>query len=835
VTPRPRTRLLIGALAAAAAGLLGPAAALAACPATPESNGTGYSPPAGAQSLPESGPEILHRPLATSPQLENTRNWDAPPIMVSGSTAYRSGEFLYQDFLYDDRALTYPDEPQRYAGNAADIVEVRIESLADATALRVTFNSMLDPNAVAVTVALGDGASRAIPHGAGAAMPAEVFVTVHGCSGDIVRASDGARLDVHPTVVTDLHRRQLHIEVPHSVFDPRGRAVRVGAAAGLWDSQKDSYLRPDPLKPAFFNVAFREYGAWTQNTWMDQSQNEALSAGDLSPLRTIVDFRKLAARVDDDSDVPSTGPMNRIHVSHFEPAQGRGNNTAAGGVAGDFACDPPACTHEYSGRLQPYSVYVPDRPMPKDGYGLVVNLHGASSNHNHFEGGGPVPPLTTWKMLAEAGHPSIMAMPNARGQSYFYHGLAAADVFEMWADVAAHYRLDPGRVIQTGSSMGGYGTYKLGSQFPDLYTGLFPNVGPSSAVAAHAPPAPSLSGDATDVWRMFASLRHVPVLAGQNIHDPVVPVLSTGKAMSTLDELGYRYDYWYFTADPPVHSEYRHYLRDAYHELSRRSTPIVRDPRRVTHVLNGAMSDARYGLEADHVYWVSGLRLADAQAGPPLGTIDVTSRAIDEPDPEPAAAEQTVGPSLNGSAPYLRVARRWREGEPRPPSNAFTLKASNLKAATLDVRRMTLPEFGAFAASIETDAPLTLRLLGAFGAATRVTAGGVDQRVRADGASAVLELPSGISQLRVTQPPPIVLSRCAGRRTIRVRVRAPRGDRLRVVRIDVNGKRVRTVRGRALRGAIRIRVTRRRARVRVVATTREGRRLVRRRTYSSCR
>ena len=831
----PAPRALLAGLAAAAAVLLEPAAALAACPVSPQDNGTGHRPAANARSLPsDAGPEILHRPLATSPQLENTRNWDAPPIMVSGATAYRRGEFLYQDFLYDDRALTYPNEPQRYAGNAADIVEVRIESLPTATALRITFNSMLDPDAVAVTVALGGGESRPIPHGAGAAMPADVFVTAHGCSGDMVRASDGARLDVHPRVVTDLRRRQLHIEVPHGAFDPRGRAVRVAAAAGLWDSQSDGYLRPDPLKPAFFNVAFREYGAWTQNTWMDESQNDALAAGDLAPLHAVVDFRKLAARVEDDGDVPRTGPMNRIHVSHFEPAQGRGNNTAAGGVAGSFNCDPPGCTPEYAGRLQPYSVYVPDLAAPQDGYGLVVNLHGASSNHNHFEGGGPVPPLATWKMLAEAGHPSIMAMPNARGQSYFYHGLAAADVYEMWADVAAHYRLDPRRVIQTGSSMGGYGTYKFGSQFPDLYNGLFPNVAPTSAVAAHAPPAPSLAGDATDVWRMFASLRHVPVLAGQNVHDPVVPVLSTGKAMSTLDELGYRYDSWYFTADPPVHSEYRHYLRDAYHELSRRSAPIARDPRRVTYVLNGAMSDARYGLDADHAYWISGLRLADPQAGPPLGTIDVTARAIAEPDARPAAAEQTAGPSLNGSAPYVRVARRWREGEPRPLSNAFTLKASNVTAAALEVRRMNLPEFGAFAASIETDAPLTLRLLGAFGAATRVTADGIEHRARADGSSVVLEIPAGVSQLRVAQPAPIVLSRCTGRRTIRVRARAPRKDRLLSVRVYVNGKRVRTVRGRALRRAIRVRVTRRRARVKVVATTREGRRLVRQRTYRGC-
>jgi len=43
---------------------------------------------------------------------------------VSGTSAYRGGEFLYQDYLFDDRGagetLTYPTDP-RYAADAADL------------------------------------------------------------------------------------------------------------------------------------------------------------------------------------------------------------------------------------------------------------------------------------------------------------------------------------------------------------------------------------------------------------------------------------------------------------------------------------------------------------------------------------------------------------------------------------------------------------------------------------------------------------------------------------------------------------------------------------------
>src|SRR3954453_2183101 len=126
-------------------------AALAA--AAPASAASLYTGPA-----PRPGPDVLYAPPASAPQLENTGIWQAPPILVSGATAYRSGEFLYQDFLYDDRgagdAYGYPADA-RYAGNAADLVELRLKPLTGELAIRLTYNSMVDPALVSTTVALG--------------------------------------------------------------------------------------------------------------------------------------------------------------------------------------------------------------------------------------------------------------------------------------------------------------------------------------------------------------------------------------------------------------------------------------------------------------------------------------------------------------------------------------------------------------------------------------------------------------------------------------------------------------------------------------------------------
>jgi hypothetical protein len=103
------------------------------------------------------GPDILYARPPRAPQLENTRIWRADPILVSGTQAYRAGEWLYQDYLLDDHGatgvkdreehygistnlyspsagtFTYPTD-KVYANNAADLVELRVKPLPTATA-----------------------------------------------------------------------------------------------------------------------------------------------------------------------------------------------------------------------------------------------------------------------------------------------------------------------------------------------------------------------------------------------------------------------------------------------------------------------------------------------------------------------------------------------------------------------------------------------------------------------------------------------------------------------------------------------------------------------------
>ena len=801
----------------------GSAAAAERCGASPAGNGTGYVPPINTASLPTDiprpGPDILYRPLRSAPQLENTGVWRAVPIMISGATAYRDGEFIYQDWLYDDRALAQPvgsaptgnpstgyPVDERYAGsNAADIVEVRLKPMPSALALRITYNSMVDVDAVAATVALGDsGDPRVVPHDAGIKEQAQIFVTAHGCSGDIVDAASGTALPVAPEVSTDLERRQVHIEVPYSAFDPRGRsAVRVGAAAGLWDSSAGRYVRPDSGRPAFFNVAFRKYGQWRQNTWMDDSQNAALAAGDLSPLSATVDFSKLAARSTDESGVPKSGPMNRIRVSQFEPTQGRGNDVTEpdaahpGGACSSTSCLTPCvlpdCTPTYSGRLQPYSVYIPDVSAPSGGYGLVLNLHGASSNYNHFEGVGPADPLMTWRMFAQAGRPSIFISGNARGPHLFYRGLAEADEFETWADVAGHYPLNPRHAILTGTSMGGYGTYKLGMTFPDLFNAIMPNV-PAVGVEAskHSSFVRAALGPLDPTWLgMLASLRDVPVLGTAGMADPLAPLQNTLSEAVALQQLGYRQDHWWFQG---THEEYRYWVQDAYGKLSR-TAPNDRNPARVTYVVNAGWDEApELGLNTDHVYWLSGLTRRDT--GQQTGKIDVVSHGAGVGDPEPTAVATSGGTSINGSTEWARQSTEWGPAPALPKTNKLSVTATNIATVTIDAAR----------AGVGCDAQVDVSSDGPL----KVVIGG----------------PS------CTKSTPV----CAKRRSVTFWIPKDLRHRLRFARITLNGRRVRDVRGRSLTRRITLRkVPAGRLRVTITGKTKHGRSVSRTRRFAACR
>lgn len=703
--------------------------------------------PAYAGSLPSvssgglPGPSILYAPPADAPQLQNTGPWKAQPILVSGAAAYRDGEYLYQDYLYDDHGatgtpdsnnplgpsadlyspaagtVTYPTNAV-YGDNAADLVEFRVKPLNEATAFRVTLNTLKDPAKTAFTIALGSSAAAvAWPDGAGVSSPAAMFLTVHGGSAVLTDAATGKAISPAPTVSTDLTRRQIEVLVPHAAWNPGTSTVRMEIGVGLWDTSANTYLQPQPGQAtdttpgggrpggaALFNVGPRfsepmpdvrqvptysmadsavggmEQAAW----WRDKEQATALTTGDISEFHADVDFAKLASGADDESAVPKTGPMDRILASHYKFGQGYDNSKVCFDLASNFSAGAK-CVGRMIGQLQPYAIYVPKKPQPAGGYGLTLLLHSLSANYNQYTNS------HNQSQLGERGPGSIVITPAGRGPDGFYAGYAEADTFEVWADVARHYELDPDWTVVSGYSMGGFGTYRLLARYPDLFARGFSVVGIPGTVNDQLP-----------------SLRNTPILAWNSGADELVPIDESEQAVKDLTAAGLR-----FTEDLfPAADHLTLATNDEYGKGADwlGTSKVDRNPPHVTYVVDPTEDSSDASVVADHAYWVSGLAVRDPKKSQD-GTFDARSEAFGVGDGKPTGVQPGAG-TLNGGehgpTPYVERTQGWTAAPKTPVADALDVVATNIASATVDATRARLS--CAPTLNVKSDGPLALKL-----------------------------------------------------------------------------------------------------------------------------
>src|SRR5437899_2698783 len=313
-------------------------------------------------------------------------------------------------FSAPDGTYTYPTGAG-YDENAANLIELRVRPTSEATAFRITLNTLENPNLVATAIAIGGtaGQSHPFPFGANVSAPAQLFLTIHGETAVLTDAVTGAVVPgPAPSVSVDLVRHQITVLVPHSEWQPGSSVVRLAAGVGLWNTATNSYLLPraeasetepggageTPNPPAFFDVAFRFNaqepvpGTPSASTtsdpawWREQAQSNALTARDISHFHAEVDFGKLAKHVNTDmpnepTGVPQSGVFDRILASHF--SDGQGADYATGGCGSSAGC-----IGAMRGQLQPYAIYVPSGSAPASGYGLTLLLHSLSANYNQF-------------------------------------------------------------------------------------------------------------------------------------------------------------------------------------------------------------------------------------------------------------------------------------------------------------------------------------------------------------------------------------------------------------------------------------------------------------------
>ena len=306
---------------------------------------------------PAAGPGHPLRPARRRAAAAERRAWRAAPILVSGATAYRDGEFLYQDFLYDDHGA---DGGQRDPATRAPAT-TRSRSPTAPTPTRPTRATRTTPP---TSSSCGSSRSPTRPRSGSRSTrcstpsvvgvhdrdrrarrrrcrgrtapasrsPAELFLTVHGTTRRAARRATGAaraRPAPTPSACSTRHAARSRSASRTRRGTRARRTVRLAAGVGLWDAATGALpradRRPRPRRtpggagalarpPALFNVAFRsdepmprasanplEHASATRRGGATARRaSDAAHRRHLRASSPNVDFGKLAARRRDD-------------------------------------------------------------------------------------------------------------------------------------------------------------------------------------------------------------------------------------------------------------------------------------------------------------------------------------------------------------------------------------------------------------------------------------------------------------------------------------------------------------------------------------------------------
>ncbi|HEX8052232.1 MAG TPA: hypothetical protein VF517_04510, partial [Thermoleophilaceae bacterium] len=262
--------------------------------------------------------------------------------------------------------------------------------------------------------------------------------------------------------------------------------------------------------------------------------------------------------------------------------------------------------------------------------------------------------------------------------------------FEVWADVARLYKLDPDWTAVSGYSMGGFGTFRMLARWPDLFARGMSTVGAPGSVSDQ-----------------LVSLRNTPLMTWNSAGDELVNIRTSEQTVTDMTAAGIRFNHWLFPgADHLTLSTNDQYAPAAEFLGEHR---VDRDPPHVSYVIDTGEDSSRAEVVADHAYWVSGLTLRDGRAV--RGVFDVRSAGFGVGDPPVLDIETSQG-TLEGGAhgpmPYQRRERRWGPAPPLARTDKLFVKAGNVRSATIDGTRARVG--CAPKVYLAIDGPLSLRL-----------------------------------------------------------------------------------------------------------------------------
>jgi predicted esterase len=526
-------------------------------------------------------PALTESPAGGNGEACDDRSW------VAGTVDLCAGALVYRDYVYDDygantnnplapniAGLARPAGDERYPAdvNSADLLTLELRPAGDRLHVTFRLNTLFAPDSTVAALAIDtDGAGSVRP------WPG---LDVRSDGWDVFAAFD--RGDATSNVIEG--------DLPL----PGGTRWRVQAVTAV---------KGGPV----MNVAFR--GTDETGPWWEDNQAAALEAGDVSAFGHVVEVADLTSGATRRAPV-GPGLYERVYRSDHTVPPGEGVTYAGvpgrNGESGEFAQ-----SFHYLGSHQPYGIYVPATPAP---HGVHLVMHGYSANHGslvNFEG-----------MRQNMGDAldRILVVPLGRGPGGFYSDYSERDVLDVMADVERTYAVDADRVFAGGYSMGGYGTLRFATLYPDRFAGYTNWVGFPGDCFAGTPFVGSCRvGAVGNPMDMVGNLRWVP---GANLYagaDELVWVWTGVGLNQALQAAGVPYVYY-------LHPVAEHLTLAALDDWRKEAAYTkdlrrVHNPPRVTYRTDASLGNPALGIAHDRAYWVSAIRTRTEGAG----TVDLTT------------------------------------------------------------------------------------------------------------------------------------------------------------------------------------------------------------------
>lgn len=137
-----------------------------------------------------------------------------------------------------------------------------------------------------------------------------------------------------------------------------------------------------------------------------------------------------------------------------------------------------------------YSLYVPENYDPTQSYPLVLFLHGSGergdNSQTQLEGNKGA--IVWAEDAVQAKYPSFVLAPQCPQDKRWYRQEDLGEVvrrpseimnavYQLLEQLTRKYNIDLNRLYSTGVSMGGFGTWTLNTEYPDLFAAMVPVCG----------------------------------------------------------------------------------------------------------------------------------------------------------------------------------------------------------------------------------------------------------------------------------------------------------------------------------------------------------------------